>query len=95
MTKPLISASYALAKVAFVICAIGLFPAFIIWAICDGHGFLPYAMAALTLTSLFARKTAQSALQSQSSKVALLAWLPLILNSLLIFVVSGEISSCH
>lgn len=95
MKNALVTASHYLAKGITVICAIGLFPSFIIWAICDGHGVLPYAMAALAITSFIAKKMTEKALQSHSVKVALLAWLPFVLNVAVIFFVSGEISYCH
>ncbi len=95
MKTPVVSASHYLAKGVAVICLFGLFPSFIIWAICDGHGILPYAMAALALTGLYAKRANEKAIQSQSTKSALLAWLPFVLNVALVFLVSGEISSCH
>jgi len=85
----------ALAVVSFVFGILALFPAFITWAICDGRGILPYAMGSLFITGFYAKKTSACAKQLQSSKLAFLSLLPFIINCLLIYLVSGEIKSCH
>ncbi|MBS0307906.1 MAG: hypothetical protein JSS58_02950 [Proteobacteria bacterium] len=93
--KNLLAAGAGLAAILFFLCVVGLFPAFIMWAICDGHGFLPYSLAALAPTSYYAKVAAKHAQKTESPKQALFGWIPFALNCILIYVVWGEIASCH
>lgn len=97
MYKPttLISVSHSLAKFAFSVCVISQFLALIVWAICDGRGVLPYALMGLIISGWFAKQQTAAAIKSSSANASLIAWIPLILNCLLVFFVSGNIKSCH